>query len=243
MALTETAERRTVQAQVRHAHVSAYKVREVLDLVRGKSVDEAEVTLAFTDRGPAAIVAKCLQSAVANAEHNHDIPGEELFVWSCYADEGPTLKRWRPRARGRATRIRKRTCHITVILSRHTPEELEAIESSEAARGTGGGRRRDAAEERRRRVAKSRGEADETPADDEADVDDEAEATEPDTDVAPEAEAAEPAAGPTADELVADNTKDELLALADEAGASVAKSSNKAKIAAAIVAARDGEDA
>jgi large subunit ribosomal protein L22 len=95
-----------------------------------------------------------LDSAVANAEHNDSQLAEELFVSACYADEGPTLKRWRPRARGRATRIRKRTCHITVIVSRYSDEALEAMREREAASGRSGSSQ--AAEARRARVAQSR---------------------------------------------------------------------------------------
>ena len=93
-------------------------------------------------------------SAAANAENNEDIPVEELFVSACYADEGPTLKRWRPRARGRATRIRKRTCHITLILGRYSPEEL--TEQRERAELKGSQTQQSAAESRNRRVAKSK---------------------------------------------------------------------------------------
>ena len=78
-------------------------------------------------------MAKVLDSAVANAGNNNDIPPEELFVAACFADEGPTLKRWRPRARGRATRIRKRTCHITVIVGRYSADELDTIRARQAA--------------------------------------------------------------------------------------------------------------
>ena len=92
---------------------------------------------------------------MANAEKNDEIDPNELFVSACFADEGPTLKRWRPRARGRATRIRKRTCHITIIVSRMDPKKLEQRQArTEAAVGRGGVRR-DAAEVRRARVAKS----------------------------------------------------------------------------------------
>jgi large subunit ribosomal protein L22 len=94
----------------------------VLDLVRGLPVEEARHVLAFTDRRAADPVAKVLNSAVANAEHNFALDSDELVVAEAFADEGPTLKRWRPRARGRATRIRKRTCHITIVVS----EEDEA---------------------------------------------------------------------------------------------------------------------
>jgi large subunit ribosomal protein L22 len=141
---------------VRYLRVSAYKAREVLDLIRGLHVDDADGILEFTDRAVATDIRKVLASAVANAEKNDEIDPNELYVSACYADEGPTLKRWRPRARGRATRIRKRTCHITIIVSRMDPRELEQRRArTEAAVGRGGVRR-DAAEARRARVAKSR---------------------------------------------------------------------------------------
>jgi large subunit ribosomal protein L22 len=111
-----------VRAQAKYIRQSPYKVRRVLDLVRGLPVEEARHVLAFTDRRAAVTVRKVLDSAVANAEHNHALDADELFITQAYADEGPTLKRWRPRARGRATRIRKRTSHITIVVS----EESEA---------------------------------------------------------------------------------------------------------------------
>lgn len=111
-----------VRAQAKYIRQSPYKVRRVLDLVRGLPVEEARHVLSFTDRRAAVPVRKVLDSAVANAEHNHALDADELFVAQAYADEGPTLKRWRPRARGRATRIRKRTSHITIVVS----EESEA---------------------------------------------------------------------------------------------------------------------
>jgi large subunit ribosomal protein L22 len=152
---TKTNERPGTRAQVRHLRVSAYKAREVLDLIRGLHVDDADGVLEFTDRAVATEIRKVLASAVANAEHNDEIDPNELYVSACYADEGPTLKRWRPRARGRATRIRKRTCHITLIVSRMDPKKLEQRRArTEAAVGRGGVRR-DAAEARRARVAKS----------------------------------------------------------------------------------------
>ena len=131
----KTNERPGVRAVHRHARFSAYKAREVLDLIRGKSVAEARTILQFCDRGAAETVAKVLDSAVANAANNNDIPPDELFVAACYADEGPTMKRWRPRARGRATRIRKRTCHITVIVGRYTQTELDAQRARLASKG------------------------------------------------------------------------------------------------------------
>jgi large subunit ribosomal protein L22 len=110
-----------VKAQNRFVRQSPYKVRRVLDLVRGLPVEEAEHVLRLTNRGAAGPIAKTLQSAVANAEHNHALDADELFVAEAYADEGPTLKRYRPRARGRATRIDKRTSHITIVLSDTNP--------------------------------------------------------------------------------------------------------------------------
>ncbi len=106
-----------VKAQARYVRQSPYKVRRVLDLVRGLPVEEAEHVLRLTQRGATEPVAKVLKSAVANAEHNHALDAEELVVAEAFADEGPTLKRYRPRARGRATQIRKRTSHITIIVS------------------------------------------------------------------------------------------------------------------------------
>jgi large subunit ribosomal protein L22 len=153
---TKTNERPGTRAQVRHLRVSAYKAREVLDNIRGLHVDDADGVLEFTERAVAAEIRKVLNAAVANAEHNDQIDPSELFVSACFADEGPTLKRWRPRARGRATRIRKRSCHITIIVSRMDPKKLEQRRArTEAAVGRGGVRR-DAAEARRARVAKSK---------------------------------------------------------------------------------------
>lgn len=152
---TKTNERPGTRAQIRHLRVSAYKAREVLDLIRGLHVDDADGVLEFTDRAVATEIRKVLASAVANAEHNDEIDPNELYVSACYADEGPTLKRWRPRARGRATRIRKRTCHITLIVSRMDPKKLEQRRARTDAAVGRGGVRRDAAEARRARVAKS----------------------------------------------------------------------------------------
>ena len=153
---TKTNERPGTRAQVRHLRVSAYKAREVLDNIRGLHVDDADGVLEFTDRAVAAEIRKVLNAAVANAEHNDEIDPNELYVSACYADEGPTLKRWRPRARGRATRIRKRSCHITVIVSRMDAKALEQRRARTEAAVSRGGVRRDAGEARRARVAKSR---------------------------------------------------------------------------------------
>jgi large subunit ribosomal protein L22 len=107
----------TVRAQARWVRMSARKARLVLDHIRGRTVPEARTILAFTPRAAATEIEKVLRSAVANAEANHGLDGDELVVHSAFADEGPTLKRWKPRARGRVNRIRKRTCHVTVVLA------------------------------------------------------------------------------------------------------------------------------
>ena len=113
------------RASLRHLRTSPTKVREVLGLIRGREIDDARERLRFSTRGPAGPVLKLLDSAVANAESNQSLPEDELFVARAYADEGPTMKRWRPRARGRGTRIRKRTSHVTIVLSRFSDDELE----------------------------------------------------------------------------------------------------------------------
>ena len=109
-----------VHAKARYVRTSARKARLVCDHIRGKDVAEARAILAFTPRAAAKPWLKLLESAVANAEHNHELVGEELKIAAVHADEGPTLKRFRPRAMGRATRIRKRTSHLSITL---TPKE------------------------------------------------------------------------------------------------------------------------
>ena len=109
-------QKREVRAQAKYVRVSARKARLVADAIRGRSVPEARTILAFTPKAAARDVEKVLKSAVANAEANHGMLGDELVIAAVYADEGPTLKRWKPRARGRVNRIFKRTCHITVEL-------------------------------------------------------------------------------------------------------------------------------
>ena len=113
-------ERVVVRAQAKYVRTSARKARLVCDHIRGKSVLEARAILALTPRHVARDWSKLLESAVANAENNHELIGDELRIASVTADEGPTLKRFRPRAMGRATRIRKRTSHLTILL---TPKE------------------------------------------------------------------------------------------------------------------------
>src|SRR5438445_13084388 len=112
MATTE--QQQVVRAEAKWVRTSARKARLVTDHIRGRSVPEARTVLALTPRAAAREVEKVLRSAVANAEANHGLDGDELYVCAAYVDEGPTLKRWRARARGRVARIRKRTCHITV---------------------------------------------------------------------------------------------------------------------------------
>ncbi len=142
----KTNERPGTRAVLRHSRISAYKVRQVLDLIRGQDADRAAETLSLTDREAARVVGKLLHSAVTNAVHNDGFDAEDLYVSACFADEGATLKRWRPRARGRATRIRKRTSHVTIIVSRMPDERLARRRAQRAAAGS----------QRSRRVAGSR---------------------------------------------------------------------------------------
>jgi large subunit ribosomal protein L22 len=115
--------------------MSPRKARLVAEHIRGRSVPEARAVLAFTSREAAQVLQKVLQSAVSNAESNHGIAEERLFVKAAYADSGPVLKRWRARARGRVARIRKRTCHITVLLA-ELPYDAPAVEEPPAAPAT-----------------------------------------------------------------------------------------------------------
>ena len=146
----KTNERPGTRAVLRYERSSASKARQVLDLIRGQDADRAAQILRGTERQAAVTVGKLLASAVANAVHNDGLDAEELYVSACYADEANTLKRWRPRARGRATRILKRSCHITIIVSR-MPDERLARKRSERDVVTG---------RRSRRVAESRRRAD-----------------------------------------------------------------------------------
>src|SRR5437667_8012396 len=115
MAAIET--KNEVRAEAKWVRVSPRKARLVVDHIRGRSVPEARTVLAFTPRAAARELEKVLRSAIANAEANHGLIGDELYVSAATVDEGPTLKRWRARARGRVGRIHKRTCHITVRLA------------------------------------------------------------------------------------------------------------------------------
>jgi large subunit ribosomal protein L22 len=115
-----------VRAEAKWVRISPRKARLVTEHIRGRSVPEARTVLAFTQRAAAREIEKVLKSAVANAEANHGLIGDELLVSAATVDEGPTIKRWRARARGRVARIRKRTCHITVRLAPAAQSGLEA---------------------------------------------------------------------------------------------------------------------
>jgi large subunit ribosomal protein L22 len=138
------------RATLRYSGTSPYKVRAVLGLIRGIDVTEARQRLRFCGRDAADEVMKLLDSAIANAEENDHLPADELYVSKAWADEGPTMKRWRPRARGRGTRIRKRSSHVTVVVARYSDEELQIRARREAAVGRVPDRRRRV--QRRRRA-------------------------------------------------------------------------------------------
>jgi large subunit ribosomal protein L22 len=194
-----------------------------LDLIRNKPVGEARTILQFTERGAADLVIKVLDSAVANAANNEDIPPDELYVAACYADEGPTMKRWRPRARGRATRINKRTAHITVIVGRYTPAELD----ERRARAESKGRvQTDAAAQRARRVARSKATGDAEQAEQVADDDLETTTAE---DTAVEQTADDAATEATVEDAEAPEASDDAGDDAAEAGADDAEGNDAAE--------------
>ena len=155
MSTPRSGDGKEVRAHAKWVRVSPRKARLVTEHIRGRTVPEARTVLAFTPRAAAREIEKVLRSAVANAEANHGLDGDELVVSAAYVDEGPTLKRWRARARGRAARIRKRTCHITLKLGARAdvparrrrqpavpsqPDEApRAEEKAEARRGPTGG--------------------------------------------------------------------------------------------------------
>ena len=112
----ETVVRNEARATLRYTRISARKVKIVADLIRGKNVDEALAIVKFTPKASSEVIEKLLKSAIANAENNHDMKHENLYIAEIYANQGPTLKRIRPAAKGSAVRIRKRTSHITIVL-------------------------------------------------------------------------------------------------------------------------------
>lgn len=123
-------ESRPTKAIAKYLRFSAQKGRLVVDQIRGKTVADAEVLLAFSTRAASREVLKVLKSATANAVNNFHMDREELYVAAAFADEGPTSKRWKPRARGRVDRINKRTCHVTVIVDTAPAELLEGRRGS-----------------------------------------------------------------------------------------------------------------
>ena len=144
-----------MRAQAKWVRISPRKARVVAEHIRGRSVPEARTVLAFTQRAAAVEIAKVLKSAVANAEANHGLVGDDLMVFACTVDEGPTIKRWRARARGRVARIRKRTCHITVRLT-ESPKAIEARASRAAAKAAASAEPKSESKPRRRTPAKKK---------------------------------------------------------------------------------------
>jgi large subunit ribosomal protein L22 len=208
--------------------MSASKARQVLDLIRGQDVQRAAEILNGVEREAAEVIGKVLQSAVANAAHNDQQNPEELYVSACYADEGATMKRWRPRARGRATRIRKRTCHITIIVSRLPAEKLELRRRRMEAVSSNRSRRVDASRRRadlsgrlsRRRAAQAEraaaAEAEAEVADADEDFTDQALEEAQVNDAEPEVTEADTVdGGVDEDDVVEDSTADEGSAAAD----------------------------
>jgi len=147
MAGTKTNERPGVRASLSNFGMSASKARVVLNLIRGEDVQTARDILTLTTREAAGVINKVLASAVANAVNNSGYSADELYVAAAYADEGPTMKRFSPRARGRAGRINKRSCHITVIVARMDDDRLAILNAARSAQATAS---------RSRRVAGSR---------------------------------------------------------------------------------------
>jgi large subunit ribosomal protein L22 len=235
-------ERSGTKATAKYVRSSASKARAVLDLIRGLDVTTADQVLQFTERAIARDVRKVLASAVANAVNNDDQDAEELYVVACFADEGPTLRRFRPRARGRATRINKRTCHITVIVTRMSDEQLEILQARQERAGGQGGRgrptsssasRRARVERSRQRAAEGAGETTDDAA--EADLETAVAADEQDAvdttaelaaDAELEAEAADDATDDTPEADEADETPDQV---ADEPTAAEGSASDEAE--------------
>ncbi len=151
-------ERTGTKASTRGTRMSASKARVVLNLVRGLDVVSADQVLQFTEREAARVVRKVLASAVANAINNDGLDAETLYIKACFADEGPTLRRFKPRARGRASRINKRTCHITIVLGVLDSDKLQIVQArrERAVSGRRAGRAGGGVASRRARVEASR---------------------------------------------------------------------------------------
>jgi large subunit ribosomal protein L22 len=233
----KTNERPGTRAVHRHCGMSASKARQVLDLIRGEDVQRAAEILTGTEREAAELIGKVLTSAVANAAHNDSQNPEELYVSACFADEGATMKRWRPRARGRATRIRKRTCHITIIVSRLPADQLELRRRRMEAVSANRSRRVDASRRRadlsgrlsRRRAAQAKAEAEKVESE-EAEAD-EAEALESEVDVTDVA---------VTDDTATDETEEAETDQAEDAADSAAEDTAEAR---ADETTEDSEDA
>lgn len=148
MAVRTAGEAQEARATAKYIRISPTKARQVVDLIRGRHVDDARRVLRFSTRAASTPIAKVLESAVANAEHNRELPADELIVVRTWVDEGSTLRRFRPRALGRATRVRKRTCHISVVVGRVEGAVRPAVEAA-------------ALETSRRRTRRGRGRQDE----------------------------------------------------------------------------------
>jgi large subunit ribosomal protein L22 len=198
-------------ARLRYHRASPSKVRQVLKLIVGEDANDAREILRFSERGPSAPVMQLLESAIANAEHNDNVPEDELFVLRAFADEGPTLKRGRPRARGRYGRIKKRTSHITIVVARYEDDELERRREREAAAAG------PARVSRRRRVAASRRRAQADEHDHDHDHDDHDHDAEVDEFETSEADLAEEAAADgEVDDASAESGADEVIEAVDD---------------------------
>ena len=212
---TAIGERHGTKATAKYVRSSAYKARVVLDLIRGLPVYEADQVLQFTERGIARDIRKVLASAVANATDTDSgayiADADELFVLACFADEGPTMRRFRPRARGRATRVRKRSCHITIVVARMSEDRLEVIRARSEGQGASQAANRRARVERSRRRAEQAKQAVDT-----AEVEESAADTEDDADDLADESAADVVATPDEVEGFADTVEE---ADADEADA------------------------
>ncbi len=226
--MARAGERSGTKAVAKHVRSSAYKARVVLDLIRGLDVRRADEVLALTQRDIARDIRKVLRSAVANAVNNEGQDAEELFVVACFADEGTTLKRFRPRARGRATRIRKRTCHITVIVARMSDERLEILRAkAEGASASAAAARRARVDASRRRAEAAQASSDEVEDDSVEDVSEETSAEVDAVEVADETveDASDDVVDDAADDS-ADDAADATEEAADESEADEADEEN-----------------
>jgi len=193
------------RATVRYLPVSPYKIRQVLDMVRSLPVDDAMRVLQLCEKDAADNVLKLLDSAVANAEHNRAIPGDELYISEVWCDEGPTRKSGQARARGRYFRVRKRTSHVTIVLTRYDADELAERRRREESSGRGA-----ATAQRRRSERVRRSRQREAAADHDHDHDHDHEHAEEAVDETPVAAAEPEAAAP--DEVATDEVAPDEVA-------------------------------